>query len=199
MNKLSLDASTGSGTKAFKPDAIIFTDGGCHNTGPRKGDGAWAFTEYHGDAEVALVYAGCMMDTTNNRAEMMAVINGIKHYREHSNILIVSDSGYVVKGYNHQSYLDTWSKNGWKTSSGGDVLNVDLWQELLSLSYRYGLKFRLIRGHYKDPDKTCALWNSIVDRSCTTVIKNNMISELTMFDYSFKTNKLTEHVSVNID
>lgn len=183
----------------FVPDVTIFTDGGCHNNGPRKGDGAWAFTEYHKDAETALVYSGCMMDTTNNRAEMMAVINGIRHYPEHSNILIVSDSGYVVKGYNHPSYLDTWSRNGWKTSSGGDVLNVDLWQELLSLSYRYGMKFRLIRGHYKDPDKICALWNSIVDRSCTTIIKHNMISDVTMFDYSFKSNKLTEHIPTKID
>lgn len=176
----------------FKPDVIIYTDGGCHNTGPRKGDGAWAFVEYQPNTEKVDVYCGASINTTNNRTEMLAIINGIRHYPEGTKILIISDSGYVVKGYNHPSYLDTWLKNGWKTSSGGDVINQDLWLNLIALSYSRGIKFQLIRGHYKDPNPTHALWNSIVDRACTNIIKNNIIDAYAKFEYRFKTKEFVK-------
>lgn len=173
----------------FNPDFIIYTDGGCHNNGPRKGDGAWAFTQYSKDAKVVEVTCGIMTDTTNNRAEMMAIIQAIKSCPHGSKVLIISDSGYVVKGYNHPAYLDTWMKNGWKTSSGNPVLNVDLWLEILALSYHIGLKFKLVKGHYKDPNPEHALWNSVVDRACTHLIKNNIIAEYTTYWYEFATKK----------
>ncbi len=175
----------------FKPDVIIYTDGGCHNNGDRKGDGAWAFVEYQEGANEVLVHCGSMTGTTNNRAEMMAVINGIKNYPKHTKIRVISDSGYIVKGYSHPSYLDTWVSNGWKTSSGGDVLNVDLWEQLLSLSFTYGIKYKLVRGHYKDPDKLHALWNSIVDRACTNIISNYIDTEHAVFQYNISTKKCT--------
>lgn len=177
----------------FNPDFIIYTDGGCHNNGPRKGDGAWAFTLYSKDAKVTDVTCGIMMDTTNNRAEMMAIIQALRKCPEHSKVLIISDSGYVVKGYNHPSYLDTWMKNGWKTSSGGPVLNIDLWLEIVALSYRVGVKFKLVKGHYKDPNPEHALWNSVVDRACTNLIKNNIITEYATYRYDFATKKFSRH------
>lgn len=175
----------------FEPDVTIYTDGGCHNNGPRKGDGAWAFVEYHDGDDDALVHCGTMIDTTNNRAEMMAIIQGIQHYAEHTNVMVISDSGYVVKGYNHPSYLDTWMRNGWKTSNGNDVLNPDLWLQILGLTYNHGVKFKLVRGHYKDPNPTHALWNSIVDRACTNIIKNNIDVTHAVYTYDFKTKKFT--------
>lgn len=173
----------------FNPDYIIYTDGGCHNNGPRKGDGAWAFTHYSKGTLIAEVTCGIMTDTTNNRAEMMAIIKALRSCPEHSNVLIVSDSGYVVKGYNHPSYLDTWVKNGWKTSSGGDVQNIDLWLEIMALTYNHGVKFKLVKGHYKDPNPEHALWNSVVDRACTNLIKNNIITECDTYWYDFSTKK----------
>lgn len=175
----------------FDPDAIIYTDGGCHNNGPRKGDGAWAFVEFNGDANTVLVHCGAMKDTTNNRAEMQAVIEGMKHYPEHTNILVISDSGYIVKGYNHPSYLDTWMRNAWHTSSGGEVQNIDLWQEILGLTYRRGIKFQLVRGHYKDINPTHALWNSIVDRACTNIIQNHIDTRHAVYRYNFATKSFT--------
>lgn len=188
-----------SKTSGFKPDVIIYTDGGCHNNGPRKGDGAWAFVEYHEDAEQAIVHCGAMIETTNNRAEMMAIIQGIQYYAEHTNILVISDSGYVIKGYNHPAYLDTWLRNGWQTSSGGSVQNQDLWLRILGLTYNHGVKFQLIHGHYKDPNKTHAFWNSIVDRACTHVIRSNIPIEYQTFVYDFNTKKFKDHYMAEYD
>lgn len=180
-----------SRTTGFEPDVVIYTDGGCHNNGPRKGDGAWAFVEYHDGADEVLVHCGTMVDTTNNRAEMMAIIQGIQYYAEHTKVLVISDSGYCVKGYNHPAYLDTWMRNGWKTSTGNPVLNPDLWLHILGLTYNHGVKFQLIRGHYKDPNPIHALWNSIVDRACTNIIKNNIMVEHAVFAYNFETKQFT--------
>ena len=178
-------------TSGFNPEHIIYTDGGCHNNGPRKGDGAWAFVEFIEGVDDVKVYCGAMMDTTNNRAEMMAIIEGIRHYAEHTQILVISDSGYCVKGYNHPAYLDTWMRNGWRTSSGGQVLNPELWMTILGLTYNQGVKVQLVRGHYKDPNKTHAFWNSIVDRACTYIIKNNILRERLVMNYNIPTKTFT--------
>lgn len=149
----------------------IYTDGGCHNeNGNLKGVGAWAFVVQDEDSDDVDVYAQKVIDTTNNRTEMMAVINAISFCATHSDVHIISDSGYVVKGYTHPSYLDRWVSNGWKTSDNKQVSNIDLWQIILGLSYHYKLKFTLCRGHMKDKNPTHAYWNSIVDRACTIVM-----------------------------
>lgn len=184
-------AST-SRTSGFKPDVTIYTDGGCHNNGPRKGDGSWAFVEFREDCDDVLVHCGAVRDTTNNRTEMMAVIAGIRNYSDGTSIHVISDSGYIVKGYNHPSYLDSWMRNAWHTSSGGEVQNIDLWQRILGLTYSHGVKFSLVRGHYKDPNPVHALWNSIVDRACTYIIQNRMEARLATLSYNIKTKKFTE-------
>lgn len=153
------------------PKYIIYTDGGCHNeSGDMKGIGAWAFVMYDENSDKVTVFAQRVTDTTNNRTEMMAVINAVTFCEFCSDIHIISDSGYVVKGYNDPAYLDKWVSNGWRTSSNKPVSNVDLWQKLLSLSYHYKLNFTLVKGHMKDKNPTHAYWNSIVDRACTIVM-----------------------------
>lgn len=116
------------------------------------------------------VYTQRVTDTTNNRTEMMAVISAISFYKVGSAINIISDSGYVVKGYTDPAYLDRWVSNGWRTSNNKQVSNIDLWQKILTLSYHYRLQFTHIRGHMKDKDPTHAYWNNIVDRACTFIM-----------------------------
>lgn len=174
------------------PDYIIYTDGGCHNTGQRKGDGAWAYTRYEKNVPITSVICGTMMETTNNRAEMMAIIRALESCPDHSSVLIISDSGYVVKGYNHPAYLDTWMRNGWSTSGGSPVQNVDLWLKIVALTYNHGVRFKLIKGHYKDPDKEHALWNSVVDRACTHIIKNNILTDMMSLIYEFQSKKFIQ-------
>lgn len=169
----------------------IYTDGGCHNTGDKKGIGAWAFVEHNMDNDIVKVHASYVGDTTNNRTEMLAVIEAIKSIDDGSLINIISDSGYVVKGYNHPSYLDSWIKSGWKTSTNGDVQNRDLWEEILKLSYHKNIKFNLIRGHYKDPSPLHAFWNSIVDKACTYMMQNFDIEHKHILEFDIRNKKFT--------
>ena len=106
--------------------------------------------------------------------EMVAVIEGIKHVidtHECDKILIVSDSGYLVKGWEDPAYLNRWVQNGWITSSKKPVQNKDLWQELIKLSWHIGFNFKHIRGHNKDRDKDHAFWNNIVDMACSKMLE----------------------------
>ena len=78
--------------------------------------------------EYVTVYGLYYTDTTNNRTEMSAVINGILHADDgnivlHPLINVVTDSGYVQKGYMDPAYLDRWAVNGWKTSTKKPVKN----------------------------------------------------------------------------
>jgi ribonuclease HI len=150
----------------------IYTDGGCHNeSGDLKGIGAWAFVIQDENSDKVEVYAQRVTDTTNNRTEMMAVINAISFCETGSAINIISDSGYVVKGYTDPAYLDRWVSNGWRTSNNKQVSNIDLWQKILGLSYHYILQFTHIRGHMKDKNPIHAYWNNIVDRACTFIME----------------------------
>lgn len=153
----------------------IYTDGGCHNNGDRKGDGSYAFLVPDLDKDYVDVRCEYICGTTNNRMEMLAVINGIKtlciaHTLDNKNVMIVSDSGYLVDGFTNPSYLDAWIKNGWKTSTNKDVSNKDLWEEFIRLSWHVGINFTHIRGHNKCKDATHAFWNDICDRACTYMI-----------------------------
>lgn len=160
---------------------IIYTDGGCYNNGDRKGDGAYAFLLKTDSTEYVDVICEYVENTTNNRMEMAAVIEAIKYIMgntvypigskpEYPNITIVSDSGYLVKGYTDPAYLDRWMTNGWKTSTNKPVQNIDMWQELNRLSWHIGFNFVHIRGHNKDSNREHAFWNDICDRACTYAI-----------------------------
>lgn len=150
---------------------VMYTDGGCHNTGDRKGIGSYAFLfQSLATDEYVDVYCEFIQDTTNNRMEMVAVIEGIKYMLDNhrtEKIEIVSDSGYLVKGFTDESYLEKWIANGWRKSDGKPVLNVDLWEELKKISWHTGVNFIHIRGHNKDKDRDKAFWNDICDRACT--------------------------------
>ena len=152
---------------------VIYTDGGAHNEdGDMKGIGAWAFLFPDDESDEIAIYAGKVIDTTNNRTAMMAIINAISFCESGSDVNIISDSGYVVKGYTHPAYLDRWMSNGWRTSNNKEVSNIDLWQKIIALSYHYNIKFTHIRGHNKDRNLTHAYWNSIVDKACTAVMNS---------------------------
>ena len=146
----------------------IYTDGGAHNeNSDLKGLGAWAFAVQNENSDEVEVYAQKVTNTTNNRTEMMAVINAISFCKTGSKVKIISDSGYVVKGYTDPAYLDKWISNGWRTNNNKQVSNIDLWQKVSMLSYHYQLQFVHIRGHMKDKNPVHAYWNNIVDKACT--------------------------------
>ncbi len=119
----------------------MFTDGACSgNPGP----GGYGVILRYGDVEKEL--CGSSFDTTNNRMELMAVIEGLKALKVPCHVVIQTDSKYVVDSVT-KGWVYGWKKNNWKKSDKTMALNVDLWQQLLSLLEVHNVKFNWIKGH----------------------------------------------------
>lgn len=180
------------------PVIMIYTDGGCHNEGgDMKGVGAYAFLQTVDLSQKYVeIYTGLELDTTNNRTEMLAILNAIDRmwfdgYR--GLIEIYSDSGYVVNGYNNPSYLDKWVQNGWKTSTKKPVLNQDLWQRFLNIPWNSKFHLNLIKGHNKDKNPMHAFWNDICDKACTYTMNSvNSTDVVNVLRYYFDTKVITK-------
>lgn len=122
-------------------EVTIYTDGACSgNPGP----GGWAAILMAGGAKKEL--SGGEADTTNNRMELMAVIEGLRALKRPCKVDIYSDSAYVVNAF-EQNWLDKWTRNGWKNSAKAEVANSDLWKALLSLTTLHNVTFHKVKGH----------------------------------------------------
>ena len=124
----------------------IYTDGSSlGNPGP----GGWGVVILEGD-ETIKELGGYNKDTTNNRMEIMAVIEAVKYITKHhkkDKITIYADSNYVLLGIT--SWIFNWEKNGWRTAGKKQVLNQDLWQELIALirNYNNKINWQKVKGH----------------------------------------------------
>ncbi len=129
------------------PHVFLYTDGACSgNPGP----GGWAFVLKHPSTGKQLERSGAELDTTNNRMELMAAIEGLKALKAKSTVELYSDSKYVLNGL--KEWLPGWKAKGWKTASKQPVKNVDLWKELDALASGHEVKFHWIRGHNEHPE-----------------------------------------------
>jgi len=118
----------------------IWTDGSClGNPGP----GGWGFVATDG-TNIAERCGGEKM-TTNNQMELTAVIRALTAAKKHSEIEIHTDSQYVKNGM--QTWIKTWKKNNWKTSTKKPVKNQELWQQLDDLASRIKIHWVWVRGH----------------------------------------------------
>ncbi len=119
----------------------IYTDGGCRiNPGP----GGWAALIYEGPTPQE-VY-GAERDTTNQRMEIRAAIEGLKRLQEPRRVRLFSDSAYIINCMNDGWHLK-WRRNGWKNSAKKPVKNADLWQELLRVSGLHSVTWVKVKGH----------------------------------------------------
>lgn len=126
--------------KNKRPIVEIFTDGACSgNPGP---GGYGAILRY---GEVTKEISGSHPDTTNNRMELMAVIEALRLLKRPSKVRVFSDSSYVVKGMT--TWLPGWVRRNWINSKKQPVLNRDLWEELMKLSLPHEIEWRWIKGH----------------------------------------------------
>ena len=89
--------------------------------------------------------SGHEADTTNNRMELMAAIRGLEALTKPCQVLLRSDSQYVVKGIT--TWLKDWKRRGWKKADGKPVLNADLWQALDNQLARHQVEARWVKGH----------------------------------------------------
>ncbi len=132
-------------------DFIIYTDGACSgNPGP----GGWAFVAVESSGTgTKIESSGSELNTTNNRMELTAVINGISFIKAiaYSSMLILTDSKYIVDAVN-QGWLNSWISKNWKKSDGKSVLNQDLWSKLLELMSIYNISFQWVKGHAGIPE-----------------------------------------------
>ena len=122
------------------PELFAFTDGACSgNPGP----GGWGVLMRYGKVEREL-YGG-EPDTTNNRMELQAAIEGLSALKERCRVILTTDSVYVKNGIT--SWLDAWKKKGWKTAARKPVKNVDLWQALDEQNQRHDVQWHWVKGH----------------------------------------------------
>ncbi|MBR0445589.1 MAG: ribonuclease HI, partial [Clostridia bacterium] len=82
----------------------------------------------------------------NNRMELVAVISGLQALKEPCAVDLYTDSAYVHNAFSN-GWLDNWLRNGWKTSAKKDVINQDLWKQLLSLTNKHNVTFHKVKGH----------------------------------------------------
>ena len=104
------------------------------------GPGGWgAILEYNG---IQKQFSGGEKNTTNNKMELTAIIEGLKKLKEPCEVEIISDSNYVVKAINE--WLDSWIKTNWKNKK---VKNIELWEKYLEVSKPHKIKATWIKGH----------------------------------------------------
>ncbi len=128
----------------------IFTDGACSGNQNESNIGGWGCVLRYGRSEKEL--CGGERDTTNNRMELTALIEGLRALKEEGlSLRIFSDSSYLVNCFRGKWYA-SWEKNGWKTAGKKPVENRELWLELLSLIRKHAdFEFFLVKGHL-NPD-----------------------------------------------
>jgi len=118
----------------------IFTDGACSgNPGP---GGYGILLRY--EKKVKEISGYCP-NTTNNRMELMAAIEGLKILTRPSRVRIVTDSNYVYQGIT--IWINRWLKKNWLNSQKKPVLNRDLWEELLTVSKPHQIEWQWVKGH----------------------------------------------------
>lgn len=120
----------------------IYTDGACSGN---PGKGGWGVILIYKGIEKEL--SGFEEQTTNNRMELKAVIEGLKALKEPCSVKLYSDSAYVVNAF-QQGWIDDWKKNGWSRGEKKEELkNADLWQELDRLIQKHRIQWIKVKGH----------------------------------------------------
>jgi ribonuclease HI len=128
---------------------VLYTDGACKgNPGP----GGWGAVLNYGDARKLL--HGGEQQTTNNRMELMAAIQGLKALKRACEVELFTDSQYVRKGITE--WMHAWKKNGWKTAARKPVKNEDLWRQLDEEVARHRINWHWVKGHAGNPGNELA-------------------------------------------
>jgi ribonuclease HI len=143
-------------------EVVIYTDGACKgNPGP----GGWGAWLKSGATEKELF--GGELNTTNNRMELTAVIEGLAALKRPCKVILYLDSQYVRMGITE--WIRGWKAKGWRTSTKQPVKNVELWQKLDKLVAEGGhvIEWRWVKGHSGDVgnERAVMLANKGVDKA----------------------------------
>ncbi len=125
---------------------FLYTDGACSgNPGP----GGWGAILRYKDKESRL--SGGEKETTNNRMELTAVIKGLSALKEVCEVELYTDSKYVSDAL-LKGWAKSWQANGWRKADKKPALNIDLWEELLTLTEKHTVNINWIKGHAGHPE-----------------------------------------------
>lgn len=132
-----------------KPEVVIYCDGAC---APNPGFGGWGvILEAPDHGGVRRELSGAQPDTTNNRMELTAAIEGLRALKRPCRVRIVTDSEYLKNAFT-AGWLARWRRNGWRTAGKHPVKNEDLWRALASEVDRHEVTWEWVRGHNEHPE-----------------------------------------------
>ena len=127
-------------------NVTVYTDGACSgNPGP----GGWGVLIVTDSSESIELNRG-EKHTTNNRMELTAAIEALKHFKQSTKLTVFTDSVYVKEGIS--SWLNNWKARGWKTASKKPVKNEDLWKELDEQNQIHDVSWQWVKGHAGHPE-----------------------------------------------
>ena len=146
----------------------IYTDGSCSGNGKENSLGGWGFLVLYDEKEVKECNGG-EANTTNNRMEMLAVLNACHCYDNEFNVepaecIIYTDSTYIHSCIS-QSWWKNWVRNGWINSKKQPVKNKDLWLKIIPFFQRLDIKFEKVKGHSGN------VWNERADKLAREMTK----------------------------
>lgn len=140
-----------------KSKVTIYTDGACKGN---PGKGGWGVVLFYKEHKKEL-WGGCN-NVTNNIMEMTAVVRGLEALKKPCEVVIYSDSKYVIDGAT--KWIKNWKRNGWRTADKKEVKNKDLWMQIDLLCEFHSVEFRWVRGHMGDVGNELA--DSLANRGC---------------------------------
>lgn len=145
----------------------IFTDGSARGNpdGPGGYGAILRYVDAKGGVHEKEISAG-YKKTTNNRMELMGVIKAFEELNRPCDVVLTSDSKYVIEAFNSH-WIDNWQKNNWRKSDKKPVLNVDLWKRLLEVASPHNVTFVWVRGHEGHPE----------NERCDTLAVNAALSD----------------------
>lgn len=143
----------------MKEKVEIYVDGACRgNPGP----GGWGVLLRYRGSEKTL--SGAERETTNNRMELMAAIQGLKALTRPCQVAVYTDSQYVRNGIT--KWIHQWQRQDWKGSDKKPIKNKELWQALLAEEARHQVEWHWVKGHSNHPenDRADALARDAIDK-----------------------------------
>ena len=160
----------------------IYTDGACPNNGSEFSSGGWAAVLEGGEKQLRI--SGHESPTTNNRMELMAILQGLKAINaEAARVTLFTDSAYARNGC--KTWRHTWKRKGWRKSNNKPVENIDLWRQIDALLERHDVDLHWVKGHSGHPQ------NELADRLAVAASHGQTVNQYRKAgDYRFSLNEL---------
>ena len=126
-------------------EVTLYTDGGCSGN---PGKGGWGAILIYKDYKKEM--SGGEKETTNNKMELTAAIEGLSALKEPCRVKLYSDSKYLIDGIT-KGWARSWRAKNWKKSDGKPALNVELWEKILELDEYHEIEYIWVKGHAGNP------------------------------------------------